>query len=247
MTLLPAFAFFLAVMGALFASMGLFVWLGPKGNDADQKSKGGQLFLGAGDFLLNWFMWIITPLTDFSMRVGLTPDFYNYVGLALGLASGVFIAFGRLELGGWAIALSGVADILDGRIARETRIASDFGDFIDSTFDRFVEVAVFLGFAIFLREHRLGTLLAGLAMGGSLLVSYARARGEALNVLCTGGLMQRGERLVLTSLICLADAGLSAWLGWQRGTAVLWVLALIAATTFVTAVHRTIWIAARLR
>jgi CDP-diacylglycerol--glycerol-3-phosphate 3-phosphatidyltransferase len=169
------------------------------------------------------------------------------LGLVLGAASGVAIALGRLELGGLAIALGGVADILDGRIARLTSVASDFGDFVDSTFDRFVEVFAFLGFVIYLRESTWGPFLAAAAMGGSLIVSYARARGEVLGVLCTGGLMQRGERLVLTCLVCFLDPPLTAWLRLPAGTVVLWMLALMTLATFLTAVHRTIWIGARLR
>lgn len=246
MTVSFPLAFFLAVLGFFFLSMAVFAWRGPRA-DADQEGKGGQLFGGTGDFLLHWFMWLIDPLTGLSLRLGLTPDFYNYLGLTLGLLSGVFIAVGWLELGGWAIALCGVADILDGRIARRKGVASSYGDFIDSTFDRFVEVAAFLGFAVYLRHDPYGPFVASAAMGGSLVVSYARARGEVLGVLCTGGLMQRGERLVLTCLVCLSDPALTSWLGWPPGTLVLWVLALIAVTTAITAVHRTVWIAARLR
>ena len=237
---------FLGVVSVLLLSMVAYAWTGPR-VDADQRAKGGQLMGGAGVFVLDWFMWLLNPLTQASIRVGLTPDFYNYTALAIGLASGVFIGLGHLSLGGWAIAASGVADIMDGRIARQTGIASNYGDFIDSTFDRFVEVAVFLGFAMFLRRDPWGPLLAGAALGGSLLVSYARARGEVLGVVCTGGLMQRGERLALTCLVCLVDPGLSAWLHLAPGTAVRWVLALIAAGTMVTAAHRTYWIAERLR
>jgi len=241
-----AFLAFLATLGVAVISMGVYALRGPR-TDTDQKGKGGQLFLGAGDFLLHWFMWALTPLTALSLRLGLTPDFYNYLGLVLGAASGVAIALGRLELGGLTIALGGVADILDGRIARLTGVASDFGDFVDSTFDRFVEVFAFLGFVIYLRESTWGPFLAAAAMGGSLIVSYARARGEVLGVLCTGGLMQRGERLVLTCLVCFLDPPLTVWLRLPAGTVVLWMLALMTLATFLTAVHRTIWIGARLR
>ena len=145
-----AFAAFLGVVATCVLSMGIYALHGRK-RDADQEGKGGQLFLGMGDFLLHWFMWAIDPWVKLSLRLGLTPDFYNFAGLALGLGSGVLIALGRLELAGWAIAFCGVADILDGRIARLTNVASDYGEFIDSTFDRFVEVAAFLGFAIYFR------------------------------------------------------------------------------------------------
>ena len=241
----PSLLAFLAVLAGLVVSMPVYVLAGRR-RDADQEGKHGQLFLGKGDFLLHWFMWAIAPLTSMSLRLGLTPGFYNYLGLALGLGAGVFIGLGHLSLGGWCIALCGVADILDGRIARMTGVASGYGDFIDSTFDRYVEVAAFLGFLAFLRHDPWGPFLAAAAMGGSLVVSYARARGEVLGVLCTGGLMQRGERLVLTCLACLVDPALSLWLGWAPGRLVEGALALIAVTTLITAVHRTVWIARRL-
>ena len=234
------------VLGSAFASMGAYAILGPA-PDADQKKKKGQLFLGAGDFLLHWFMWAVDPLTRLSIRLGLTPDFYNYAGLVLGLSSGIFIALGRLEAGGWAIALCGVADILDGRIARLTGVASDFGDFIDSTFDRYVEIATLLGFLILLGDRPCGPFLAASAMAGSLAVSYTRARGEALGVLCTGGLMQRGERLVLTCLGCLSDQGLSRMFGWPRYSLIAGILGLIGVGTLITTIHRTVWIARRLK
>ena len=240
------FAVFLVVLATGVVSMGVYALRGRR-RDADQEGKGGQLFLGMGDFLLHWFMWAIGPLVRLSLRLGLTPDFYNFAGLALGLGSGVLIALGQLELGGWAIAFCGVADILDGRIARLTGVASDYGEFIDSTFDRFVEVAAFLGFAIYFRASVSGAFLASAAMAGSLLVSYARARGEVLGVVCTGGLMQRGERLVLMCIVCLVDPAVTSWLGRPAGTLALWMLGLIALTTFATAAHRTIWIASRLR
>ena len=146
-----------------------------------------------------------------------------------------------------AIALGGVCDILDGRIARARGLVSPYGQFIDSTLDRFVEVFAFLGFVHYLRAFAFGPLVATAAITGSLLVSYTRARGESVGVLCKEGLMQRAERLVLTFLVCLLDAPITAALGRSAGTAVVWVLALIAVGTFVTAAQRTWWISARLR
>jgi CDP-diacylglycerol--glycerol-3-phosphate 3-phosphatidyltransferase len=186
-------------------------------------------------------------LDALSARLGLTPDFFNAAGLVAGALSGIAIASGRLEWGGAAIAAGGVADIMDGRVARARGISNDYGKFIDSTLDRFVEVFAFLGFCYFLRPFAWGPLVATAAVSGSLLVSYTRARGESLGVLCKEGLMQRAERLVLMCLVCFADAGVSEALGRPRGTAVLWTLGLIAILTLWTAAHRTVWISARLR
>jgi CDP-diacylglycerol--glycerol-3-phosphate 3-phosphatidyltransferase len=241
-----AFLTFVAVVAIGIVSMPLYALVGP-GRDRDQEGKSGQFMSGAGAFPLHWFMWAISPLVNLSLRLGLTPDFYNYAGLALGVASGVFIATGRLELGGWAIVLSGIADILDGRIARATGVASDFGDFIDSTFDRFAEAATFIGFALYLRTTPYGAVLAGAALAGALTVSYARARGEVSKVVCTKGLMQRGERLALTALLCFVAEPLAASMHTVPAGLIQPTLALIAFTTWVTAVYRTAWIAVRLR
>jgi phosphatidylglycerophosphate synthase len=104
-------------VAALAVSMAAFAFFGAR-RDADAERKGSQFLMGLGDFLVHWLMWLIGPLERGSLRLGLTPDFYNFAGLALGALSGLLIAAGRLELGGWAIALGGVADIMDGRIAR---------------------------------------------------------------------------------------------------------------------------------
>ena len=148
---------------------------------------------------------------------------------------------------GWAIAAGGVCDIMDGRMARATKVDSKYGKFIDSTLDRFVEVFALLGFAVFLRHSPFGSSIAAAAMGGSLLVSYTRARGESLGVLCKEGLMQRAERLVLTILSCWLDRMVAARFAVPVGTLSTWILALIAAGTFLTAAHRTVWISRRLR
>jgi CDP-diacylglycerol---glycerol-3-phosphate 3-phosphatidyltransferase len=239
-------AVFAAVAAAAVLSMAVY---GLRGRDRDKDAdrKGTQFLAGLGDFLVHWLMWTLAPAERLFLRRGLTPDFFNFAGLACGLASGILIAAGRLEWGGLAIALGGVADIFDGRIARARKLASPYGAFIDSTLDRFVEVFAFLGFVFYLRDTRFGPLVATAALAGSLLVSYTRARGESLGVTCKEGLMQRAERLVLTILACMVDAPVSAAAGWAPGTMLLGVLALIAAGTFITAAHRTIWISARLK
>jgi CDP-diacylglycerol--glycerol-3-phosphate 3-phosphatidyltransferase len=237
---------FLGVLGAAVVSMVAYALAGRR-PDADAARKGSTFLMGLGDFLVHWLMWVLGPAERLFLRWGWTPDAFNFLGLGFGLLSGLLIASGRLELGGWAIALGGIADIFDGRIARARNLGSEYGKFIDSTLDRFVEVFVFLGFVYYLRAHPLGPLLAAAAITGSLLVSYARARGESVGVLCKEGLMQRAERLVLTFLVCLLDPPLTARMGRPPGTAVVWVLALIAAGTFATAVQRTVWISQRLR
>lgn len=242
----PSLAVLAAILAAALVSMGAYAARGG-GRDLDALGKGSQLLLGAGDFFVHWFLWAIGPAERVFLRLGATPDHFNLAGLLLGLASGLLIASGRLEAGGWAIALAGVCDILDGRLARALKLASPYGKFIDSTLDRFVETFAFVGFAWHLRATPFGAVVAGAALAASLLVSYAQARGETVSVSGSGGLMQRAERMVLSCLACLFDRPLTRALGWPQDRLVLAMLFVVAAGAFATAVHRTVWIARRLK
>ena len=239
-------AVFLGALAAALLSLVVFAVTGAR-RDPDADRRNSRFLMGAGDFLVHWLLWTVRPLDRISAALGLTPDFFNFAGLFFGLASGIAIATGRIEWGGWAIALGGVCDIMDGRVARVRQLTSPYGTFIDSMLDRFVEVFAFLGVVVYLRAFAYGPLLAAAAITGSLLVSYARARGESVGVLCKEGLMQRAERLVLVFFACLLDRPLGGWRGWPQGTLVLWTMALIAAGTFTTSAHRTVWIARALR
>jgi len=215
--------------------------------DPDAERKGTRFLLGIGDLLLNWFLWVIGPLERALLAAGATPDHMNMAGLLFGLAAGLLIASGRLEAGGWAMVLAGACDVLDGRLARARQLTSLYGKFIDSTLDRWVETFAFLGFAVYLGSRPWGALVVAAGLGGSLLVSYAQARGETVGVSGSGGLLQRAERLFLSILGCLFDPVLSRALGRPQGTVLLWVLALVAVGALGTALHRTWWIARRLR
>jgi CDP-diacylglycerol--glycerol-3-phosphate 3-phosphatidyltransferase len=243
----PALVVVAVALGAALVSMLGFALGGRGRRDADAQRKGSRLLLGLADFLIHWFMWAIGPLERLLVRAGATPDHMNASGLVLGVLAGVLLGLGHLEAGGGVLALAGACDVLDGRLARARGVTSPYGKFIDSTLDRFVETFAFLGLVAFYHARPLGAFLAAAALGGSLLVSYAQARGETVNVSGSGGLMQRAERLVLTILGCLLDRALSRALGWPAGSVLLGVLALIAAGSLGTAVYRTVWIARQLR
>jgi len=242
----PSLATLAAVLVSALVSMPVFALAHRGRRDADAERKGSRFLLGAGDFLVHWFMWAIAPAERVLLRAGAGPDVMNAAGLVFGALAGLLIGTGRLEAGGWAIALAGVADILDGRLARARGVSSPYGKFIDSTLDRFVETFAFLGFAAYFGGRPWGAITVAAGLGGSLLVSYAQARGETVGVSGSGGLMQRAERLVLTVLGCLFDPALCRMLGLAEGTVLLSVIAVIAVGALGTAVHRTIWIARRL-
>jgi phosphatidylglycerophosphate synthase len=243
----PSLGVLVAVLGAALASMPVFALVKRGRPDRDAARKGSSFLLGVGDFLVHWLMWAIGPLERGLMRAGAGPDLMNATGLGFGLASGILIGTGRLEAGGWAIAAAGISDILDGRLARARQLASPYGRFVDATLDRFVETFAFLGFAVYFTDRPYGPLVVAAGLGFSLLVSYAQARGETVAVSGSGGLMQRAERLTLQILGCLFDPLLSRALGQPEGTLLFWILVVIALGAFATAVHRTVWIARRLK
>ncbi len=243
----PSVVALVVMLSLSLVSMAVFALVRRGYRDPDAAQKGSRFMLGLGDFLLHWFLWVLNPAERALLAVGATPDHLNAGGLLLGAASGVLIGSGQIELGGWAILLTGVCDVLDGRLARTRGVASAYGKFIDSTLDRFVETFVFLGFAVYFSDWSLGPLVVTSGLGGSLLVSYAQARGETVKVVGSGGLMQRAERLVLMLLGCLFDPLLCRWLDKPEGTVLLAVLGLIGGGAFATAVYRTVWIARRLR
>ena len=131
-----------------------------------------------GGVVRSWFYWFIGPVERVALRVGLSPLFFNLAGVGFGMAAGLAFAADEVVLGGWGVLIGGAADVMDGRIARAKGLASPRGAFLDSTLDRFAEVAAFAGLAVYFQGRPLAALLVALALGGSLLVSYTRARGR---------------------------------------------------------------------
>jgi CDP-diacylglycerol--glycerol-3-phosphate 3-phosphatidyltransferase len=155
-------------------------------------------------------------------------------------------ATGHFPLAGWLIFLSGLADVFDGEVARATNSADSRGAFLDSTLDRFTEFFAFVGLAYYFASGWQSVAIV-VALGGSLLVSYTRARGESVGVLCKVGVMQRAERMLLLGVASILDPWLSQVLSRDLGTMVALAVAVIALGTLWTSIHRTVWIARALK
>jgi len=154
-------------------------------------------------------------------RVVPSPTAWTVVGLLFAFLAFVFYGGGHPFLGGLTLAVSGFFDVLDGAVARATGRTSQRGAFLDSTLDRVSEVVVFLGILV---GGYTSPFLVTLALSLSLLVSYTRAKGDALGVNLAGiGVGERSERLVV--LIVTSLLGI-VWLGVQ-------IVALLALITFV--------------
>lgn len=151
------------------------------------------------------FTRLFTPPARLLLRIGLTPDTVTIIG-TIGVCAGALIAypFGQLFWGTVVITVFVLADMLDGIMARLAGTPSAWGAFLDSTLDRVADAAVFVGLAVwfFLGGDDPLTALAALAclVTGSL-VSYVRARGEALGVNASGGIAERADRLLVTLVV----------------------------------------------
>lgn len=160
---------------------------------------------------------VINPFVKLLIKLGLTPNAVTTIGLALNIGVAVIFILGAekgnrgdLHFVGWAGALvlfAGVFDMLDGQVARLGNMKSTFGAMYDSVLDRYSELILFLGICYYLISHHyfLSSLFAFIAMIGSMMVSYTRARAEGLGVECKGGVMQRPERVVLigvSAIVC---------------------------------------------
>ncbi|SFE01786.1 Phosphatidylglycerophosphate synthase [Chitinophaga sp. CF118] len=155
---------------------------------------------------------VINPLVKGLIKLGLTPNAVTLIGFALNI--GVVIIFvagveegnrGDLSYVGWAGALTlfaGLFDMLDGQVARLGNMGSRFGALFDSVLDRYSEMVLFFGICYYLIGHHyfLSSIFAFIALIGSMMVSYTRARAEGLGIECKGGLMQRPERVVIISI-----------------------------------------------
>lgn len=162
--------------------------------------------------------------------VGITPNMATMLGLALNGIVAVILGFGHPVIAGVLLLVASAFDMVDGAIARATDNVSTFGGFFDSTIDRYSEIVVYIGLAAWLigtDDARTGALLTLVAATGALMISYARARAEAIGFKASVGLVARPERVVLLAICLIINQPLWA----------LWVLAIL---THITAVWRII-------
>lgn len=150
-----------------------------------------------GLFFARFLVWLISPV-ERAMIGRVSANAITMTSLVLCLLSGFAIADGRLANGCWIFVVAGILDVLDGRLARHAQSSSPAGALFDSVSDRWGELFVFGGVLWFL--HDSPWMLAALAgLGGSMMVSYTRARAEALGVRGATGMMQRAERIFLVT------------------------------------------------
>jgi len=184
----------------------------------------------------------VNPLVERLIRAGVRPNAITTVGTGLVLVSAVAYATGHVRTGGALLLLSGVADTLDGQVARGGAMVTRFGAFYDSTLDRVGDGATFIGIGAFLMTapdvafRTPAVVLCMVAILSSLLVSYARARAEGLGLDCKVGIAQRAERILGLGVASVVfGAG-------PNGLLLEAIVALLAVASVITVVQRFVYV-----
>jgi CDP-diacylglycerol--glycerol-3-phosphate 3-phosphatidyltransferase len=182
--------------------------------------------------------WLLDRLVSGIASTGIHPNVITLLGLLTNVWAAVLFAYGQFFAAGLVIFLAGFFDLADGPVARAQGRVTEFGAFFDSVMDRYSDIILYMGLLVYYaRGNRFFyVVLVAAVMGGSVMVSYTRARAESLIPSCRVGILERPERLVLLILGALTD----------RMAAVLWVIAVMSNSTVI---HRSIytWREMRLR
>jgi len=154
---------------------------------------------------------VIDPVVHSLIKIGVTPNFVTATGFFINVIAAFILIFGAInsERGdysyvGWAglvILFAGLFDMLDGQVARAGKMTSKYGALFDSVLDRYSELITLFGICYYLifQGYFFSSMFAFIALIGSIMVSYIRARAEGLGIECSVGFMQRPERVILIS------------------------------------------------
>jgi CDP-diacylglycerol--glycerol-3-phosphate 3-phosphatidyltransferase len=173
------------------------------------------------------FRWLVKKLASGLATTRIHPDLLTWLSLFLNTWAGAFFAAGRFAAAGAILIAAGFCDMMDGPVARRQGRVTEFGSFLHSILNRYADLVLFLGLLVYYaRVNRfLYAVLAGVAMAGAVMVSYAQARAESLIEKSRVGFWERPERIVLMILGALVN----------RMPLVLWILAI---GPNVTVIHR---------
>ncbi len=145
------------------------------------------------------FAFLLAPLGETVAKTGISPNQLTILGMALSILAGVIIGLGHPGWGAVVVIIGGLCDALDGTIARSTQQVTHFGAFLDSTLDRYSDLALYLGVMALAYGQRNFSLFlwTALALTGAIMVSYTRARAECIIESCQVGIMERPERVII--------------------------------------------------
>src|SRR4051812_3678310 len=187
---------------------------------------------------------IIDAMVRWLARGHISPNILTFIGVAINVGSGMLFGFGKFFWAGIVLIVANLFDMLDGQVARLSGRVTSFGGFLDSSLDRLSDMVVFVGLMVFYARDTefhstLNVFLAGAAMMGSVMVSYASARAESLIPKCDVGFLRRPERVVLLIIGALSTHWGSQNYFANRMPAVLWILAVGSYWTFAHRMYHT--------
>jgi phosphatidylglycerophosphate synthase len=159
---------------------------------ARTESDGGSVFLNKTT--MEMVYWILDPIIDFLTALHITPNMITLFSLVPAAGAGVALGFGWFGLASLLAVIATFCDILDGLVARKTRVSSAAGEVLDAAVDRYSEIFFFGGLVYYYRSHDQVLFIVLAAIIGSFMVSYATAKAEAMGVAAPRGAMRRGER-----------------------------------------------------
>jgi phosphatidylglycerophosphate synthase len=203
--------------------------------DQEMQERGRSILLGHS--VRQVYAWSLRPFVRVLARARVRPNTLTISCFLLSALAGVCIALGAATLGGVIGLVGSSLDYFDGRIARISGQATRSGGFLDSTLDRYCEVAFLAGAALLFRDSPWTLTACLLALGSGGIVSYTRAKAESLGIELKSGLMQRPERVVMFCFGACFGALLDGLLPQQlRGqrlvfSAVIFVLAVLTTHT----------------
>ncbi|MCA1849991.1 MAG: CDP-alcohol phosphatidyltransferase family protein [Acidobacteria bacterium] len=187
---------------------------------------------------------IINAIVEGLARGRINPNLLTIIGVSISVFCGLLFGLGYLFWAGIILIVANLFDMLDGKVARLTGRVTRFGGFLDSSLDRLSDMVVFVGLMVFyardtIHHSTLNVFLAGAAMMGSVMVSYASARAESLIPKCDVGFLRRPERIVLLIIGALSTHPGSTNPFANRMPAVLWILAVGSYWTFAHRMYHT--------
>ena len=146
--------------------------------------------------------YVTEPIVTVLEKTHIAPNAVTCIGLLITIVAAVLVAIKHPFAAGFVVLFAGLFDMLDGALARRTGHVTKFGGVLDSTLDRVSEAVVLIGIAVFYanQHNTWGVALAAVVMMSSQLVSYIRAKAEAMNINCEIGLFTRPERVVILSI-----------------------------------------------
>lgn len=171
-------------------------------------------------FLRRIFKGVIDPVAKFLLKIGFKPNMITYVGLLITTAAALLIVKGNITLAGLVLLVGAPLDVVDGSMARQLGEPTKYGAFIDSVTDRYSELVLMCGLLVHyvLLGNMLACVLVFFAAGGSVMVSYTKARAEGLGYDAKTGILTRVERLIIMIGCLIFNIPLVA----------LWIIAILA-------------------